>query len=191
MENVKVISNKTNKTNTKIKNDKDILDITENINLENITIRKILSLDIKLNNIFNSLIEKNTNSINPISIKYKFSYEFDNGFIEYKRTLISYDDKKDKLLRQIYWRIYQSTLYLDDSNPKCYYIVGIEDNGIPSKLELEELNQSLIILKKSIKNTDIRLSYMYLFNELYKSYLLVVKLTIDDSDDNIIFNIFE
>ena len=146
--------------------------------------RKIIKLDIKLNNIFeNNDIDK----INPIHIKYKFSYEFDYGYIEYKRTLKSYRNKKDKLLRQIYWRMYESILFNNTTNPKCYYIIGLEDNGCSSNLNINELSDSLNIIKESINNTDIILSYIYLFNDLNKSYLLVIKLYIEHSN----FNFFE
>ncbi len=149
-------------------------DSDENINYINVSKRKILGLDKKLNIIFNSNREIN----NPTSIKYKFSYEYDYGFIEYKRTLSTYSGKIKKLLRQIYWRMYQSSIYFENCDPKCYYLIGLEDNGFPSNINLEELDESLKIIKKSIENTDIKLEYLYLNNELYKSYILVIKLSI-------------
>ncbi len=78
--------------------------------------------------------------------------------------------------------MFQSTYYPDNTCPRCYYIIGLEDNGCPSKISIEELNKSLDIIKESIKNTDIKIAYLYLYNELYKSYLLVVKLDIDTNE---------
>ena len=47
--------------------------------------------------------------------------ENDNGFIEYKRTLCSYDDKTSKLKNQIYWRMSEGMKY--NSTNSCFYLI--------------------------------------------------------------------
>ncbi len=160
--------------------------------------RKIIQLDKKFNQIldtYNNTCNNTYNNTcsntieNAFKIKYHFGFEYDDGFIEYKRTLSSYVNKKEKLLRQIYWRISESVIHTNNKYPFCYYIIGLEDNGKTSNQSKLEFDLSLQIILDSIINTNIKNKYMYLFNELNKSYILVVKLWIEDNNFN--FNYFE
>ncbi len=151
--------------------------------------RKILRLDKKLTEIFELYEGEKINSYSkPYYIKYKFPFEYENGFIEYKRTLSTYFNKKDKLLRQILWRMSESILYSCIKIPTCYYIIGLEDDGKTSNISREELDKSLEILQCSISDTKIKYNYVYLFNELNKSSVLVIKLWLEEITN---FNYFE
>ncbi len=155
--------------------------------------RKIIKLGNKFEYLFNFNINY-TNQLdieNLIKIKYKFCEEYDEGFIEYKRTLSTYSDKKGKLLRQIYWRLHENytgvfnnltNTNTDENKLKCYYVIGLEDDGTPSNLTLTELDQSLNIILNTIANTNINKSYLYLFNEINKSYLLLIKFELELDD---------
>ncbi len=162
----------------------DLLD--KNNDKYNNYLRKIIKLGNKFEYLFDYNVNKN-NIENPIKIKYKFCKEYELGFIEYKRTLSTYSDKKSKLLRQIYWRLHEN--YTNESNTnesnidlnklKCYYVIGLEDDGSSSNLTLSELDKSLNIILQTISDTNINKSYLYLFNEINKSYLLLIKLELD------------
>ncbi len=150
---------------------------------KNNNLRKIIKLENKFEYLFDYNVNINKNNIeNPIKIKYKFCKEYELGFIEYKRTLSTYSDKKGKLLRQIYWRLHEN--YTNESNIdldklKCYYVIGLEDDGSSSNLTSSELDKSLNIILETISKTNINKSYLYLFNEINKSYLLLIKLELD------------
>lgn len=151
--------------------------------------RIILRLDKKISDIFNnSESESNEFSLgsilNPFIIKYKFSFEIEYGFIEYKRTLSSYVNKKDKLLRQILWRISESLFFDEIKKPTCYYLIGLEDDGNTSNLCIGELKNSLQIIVDSIIDTKLKYKFVYLFNQLNKSYILVIKIWIDEDINN-------
>lgn len=156
------------------------------------SIRKILRLDKKINEILD-IIEKskcfNNSLSNPFIIKYKFSTEYEFGFIEYKRTLSSYLTKKYKLLRQILWRLSESVVFSQIKKPTCYYIIGLEDNGDTSYQNNEEFEKSLKIILDSIIDTNIKYKLVYLYNELNKSNLLIIKFWIEEELNN--FNYFE
>jgi hypothetical protein len=130
---------------------------------------------------------------NPIIFNYNFDKEIDYGFIEYKRTLIYYNNKKSKLLRQIYWRmsefsvaqqynkidkIYKNYQKLNSNinHDLCYYIIGLENSGIYSNINTNELYNSLDIIKKTIYNTNINCNYIFLFNKEYNAHILLVEL---------------
>lgn len=139
---------------------------------------------ISFNNFINDY-EKNGESMiseiglidNPIIFNYEFGKEIDYGFIEYKRTLIHHNFKKSKLLRQIYWRISESSSY---SLNLCYYIIGLENSGIYSNIDTNELYNSLNIIKKTIYNTNINCEYIFLFDKNHNSKILIVKLYIEN-----------
>ena len=116
---------------------------------------------------------------NPIIFNNNFSKEIDYGFIEYKRTLINYDIKKSKLLRQIYWRISEGCNFY--SVNLCYYIIGLENSGKYSNIDTSELYNSLVIIKKTICNTSINCEYIFLFNQNYNSHILLVKFYIENT----------
>lgn len=179
---------------------------------QDILIRRVSKLYKKLELLFENYT--NNDIINPINIKYKFCEEYENGFIEYKRNLVSYNKKKDKLLRQLYWRLHESIIYEPVFNQfiinenilrknifdntfnnvndninfklKCYYIIGLEDDGENGKQSFQDLYDSLKIMNETISNTNIKLIYLYLINEIDKSNLLVVKFELEN-DDNYYF----
>ena len=115
---------------------------------------------------------------NPIILNHTFNKEFDYGFIEYKRTLIYHNFKKIKLLRQIYWRISEGYNYY--SLNLCYYIIGLENSGIYSSIDTNELYNSLDIIKKTIYNTNINCEYIFLFNKEKNAHILLVKLFMEN-----------
>ncbi len=172
------------------------LDKINKIKEEENELRRILKLNNKLEYLFGQEQIINVN-LNPINIKYKFCKENDNGFIEYKRTLSTYNNKKGKLLRQIYWRIHE--YFIEQSNNiddkfsntlKCFYVIGLEDDGTPSNMSLQELNDSLQIIVESIQNTNINIKYLYLFNEIDKCYLLLVKFELELNNIDFDFDFF-
>ncbi len=144
---------------------------------------KINKLSSILDNLFVSnnsfLIKSNdTNNINDIQyviFNHIYEKEFERGNIEYKRSLESYDlnDKTNKLIRQIHWRIYEGVVNTDKEC--CYYIIGIEDSGRPSFLTKKELLDSLYFIQKSISDTEITYSYLYVKNTLLDFEYIIVK----------------
>lgn len=180
------------------------------INNHNNLIRRMSKLYKKLELLFENY--SNNDISNPINIKYKFCEEHENGLIEYKRNLITYNKKRDKLLRQIYWRLHESITHepllndyilnenivrknifentfnnvnFDDNYTlKCYYIIGLEDDGKTGKQTLQNLYESLNIIYETISNTNIKLIYLYLINEIDKSNLLVVKFELQHHENN-------
>ena len=114
----------------------DSIDINKMFELHYI-FSNILENEIK-NEIFNELSEEN-----------------DYGFIEYKRNLLSYENKLTKLKTQIYWRISQGLTY--NSQSSCYYLLGLENNGkILNPISEFELSKSIEILNNSLKNSNIK-----------------------------------
>lgn len=102
-------------------------------------INKMIELHYKLTKIFENIHTNIFNTILPI--------ENDNGFIEYKRNLLSCKNKLSKSKTQIYWRMLEGLTY--NSSNSCYYIIGIEDDGnIIKEISDNEINKSLIIIKK-------------------------------------------
>jgi hypothetical protein len=120
-----------------------------------------------------------SNTLKPIKFNYNFKKELANGFIEYKRTLTSYmsTNKADKLIRQIYWRIYEGLV--TDNVSLCYYIIGIEDSGKPSYLNDDELINSVNFVLLNVKDSEIKCSYLYLLNTETNYKFAVVKFWID------------
>ena len=143
LNNNKLLNINDNKINVNI-NNYNINENNDNINYNNININDNITLNNFLKNLF--LIYEENHIDNPININYYFNKENYYGNIEYKRTLISYNNKTNKLLRQILWRISENkSVYLN----KCYIIIGIEDNGSYSNTTSEELNNSLTIIKNT------------------------------------------
>ena len=54
-------------------------------------------------------------------------------------------------------------------------------------MSLQELNDSLQIIIDVIQNTEINIKYLYLFNEIDKSYLLLVKCELEQNNINFDF----
>jgi len=113
--------------------------------------------------------------LNPIEFNCDFKKELANGFIEYKRTLTSYSTvgKIDKLIRQIYWRIYEGLV--TDNISLCYYIIGIEDSGKPSFLNDKELVESINFISLNIQESEIKFENLYLINTILNYKFAVVK----------------
>lgn len=156
-----------------------------NYNLEE---NKSNKLTIELNEIkkLSENIEKifsdNSNTKIPI-FNWDFKKEYSNGNIEYKRTLSTYKNKMEKLLRQIYWRIYEGII--TENKKKCYYIIGIEDSGIPSKTTLKELEISIEIIKETIINTELNYDYLYLKNTIHDYKFIIIKIWLNNDDKKI------
>ena len=156
----------------------------DNNNNDNILIQleeiKKLSID------FEKLFLNNTsnNLLTSIIFNYNFKKEYANGFIEYKRTLSSYKNSKiDKLIKQIYWRIYEGLV--TENIKLCYYIIGLEDSGLPSNLSKEELEKSINIILNTIPNTELNCSYLYLHNSIQNYNFIVVKIWLDNDNQKI------
>ena len=170
------------KTNTQ----KNTLNSFDNLLIFSNEYIKINELSNVLNELFlsnESLIIKsnyqnNTESNNNISyaiFNHIYDKEFERGNIEYKRSLESYyqNDKTNKLIRQIYWRMYEGIVNTDKEC--CYYIIGIEDSGHPSFLSQKELFNSLYYMLKCIKNTEIIYSYLFVKNTILEYDYIIVK----------------
>ena len=115
------------------------------------------------------------NILEPIEFNYTFKKELAHGFIEYKRTLATYNtnSKIDKLIRQIYWRIYEGLV--TDNTSLCYYMIGVEDSGEPSYLNDSELTKSINFISSNLLETDISFKYKFLINSETKYKFAVVK----------------
>jgi len=136
-------------------------------------------LSIEINNLFLNNLSSNS-FLTLVNFNYNFKKENPKGFIEYKRTISSYANAKiDKLIRQIYWRIYEGLI---TTNTKlCYYIIGLEDSGIPSYLSKEELEKSMNIILIIQKNTGLKLSYLFLHNDIQNYDFVIIKFLLDDN----------
>lgn len=132
-------------------------------------IDKMFDIHYKLSEIFES--ENNILNI-------ELPVESDNGFIEYKRNLSSYESKLFKLKTQIYWRMSEGLRF--NSSSHCYYIVGIEDNGnILEQITEDEMTKTLTIVKNCIDKSNIKSVYK---NIIYKNNpLLIFKFWKDDT----------
>lgn len=139
----------------------------------------------QLSLIFYRLFDSNlpNTTLNPVLIDYKFNKENANGLIEYKRTLLSYSNKNDKLLRQIYWRIYEGLV--TENTKMCYYIIGLDDSGISANISEKELAESLDILNLTIQNTELKSTYLYVKNIFDNSLILIIRLWLDNTDNRI------
>lgn len=153
-----IFSDEFNKIN-QLSNKLDNLFLTNKSNVKTNIPNDISTNDyIKGQIIFNNIYEK----------------EFERGNIEYKRSLESYNfnDKTNKLIRQIYWRIYEGVVNIDKEC--CYYIVGIEDSGQPSFLTPNELINSLHFISKCIDKSDISYSYLFVKNNILNYDYMVI-----------------
>lgn len=114
-------------------------------------------------------------NIPKVIFNYVYEKEIERGNIEYKRTLETYNenDKTNKLIRQIYWRIYEGVVSVDKEC--CYYIVGIEDSGNPSFLTTEEIFNSLNFISITMSETELNYSYLLVENTTLENTYLIVK----------------
>lgn len=162
-------------------------------------LNEIKKLSIRINKLF-----ENNHQIglkffsNPTVFNWEFKKEYYNGFIEYKRTLSTYTDdgKIDKLIRQIYWRIYEG-ITMNNIN-YCYYIIGLEDSGSPSYVSIDELEKSILIIDKAITSTstdmctntdtdtrtdtELKFSYLCMCNTNLNYNFVVVKIMLDKNN---------
>ena len=128
----------------------------------NIDINKMFEIHYQLSELFENTL-KNT-------INVHLPNENDYGFIEYKRNLASYKNKLPKLKTQIYWRLSEGITY--NSQNTCYYILGIEDNGlITNPINQDEITNSLNIINKSIEKSNIKYIYKKI---IYQEHTLVI-----------------
>lgn len=134
------------------------------LDVNNLDINKMFEIHYKLTELFENSENKILNLELPV--------ENDNGFIEYKRNLLSYENKLSKLKTQIYWRMSESITY--NSTSSCYYIIGIEDDGtIIKEITNDELYKSLNIIYKCTEYSDIKYDYREIIYK--KSKLLIIK----------------
>ena len=136
-------------------------------------------IDIKMmNEILDNIILKNTNIL-----EYNLYKEDDLGNIEYKRSIITYNNfiKINKLMRQILWRISEGFKILNKK--VCYYLIGIEDNGLSSNLTDIEIEKNKIIINNIIKNSNINC----IIKEIkYKNNnILLIKFWLKNNDSSI------
>lgn len=181
--------NYNNKTTNTIQ-DNNILPLTnefDNILIFQDEYHKMNILSNKIEELF--LFSKSyikTNNINELEnifqviFNYNYEKEIERGNIEYKRTLVSYDEnnKTNKLISQIYWRIYEGLVSINKEY--CYYIIGIEDSGLPSFLTKKEIFNSLCFISKTLLNTDLNYSYLIVKNTLLNYDYIIVKFYMED-----------
>lgn len=131
---------------------------------DNKSIINMFTIHYKLEEYFKKKIKfKNFNMINSNEINLNcFPEENNLGFIEYKRTLSTYQLKINKLRTQIYWRISEGLIY--NLQSMCYFIIGLDDNGnFPQKnINFVELEESKKIIENTINNTCIFMEHMYI-----------------------------
>lgn len=181
IENISNITNQTNveKNNIQLENSfNDLLIFSDEFD-------KINILSNKIENLFEtSKSYINTHKINTVDelknipkvvFNYIYEKEIERGNIEYKRTLETYNEneKTNKLIRQIYWRMYEGVVSVDKEC--CYYIVGIEDSGSPSFLTENEIFNSLNFISNTISETDLNYSYLLVQNTILGNIYLIVK----------------
>jgi hypothetical protein len=131
---------------------------------DNLNINQMFEIHYNLMGLFENL--ENT------TLNIDLPEENDFGFIEYKRNLNTYKLKYSKLKTQIYWRMSEGLTY--NSQSSCYYIIGIEDNGIIThSISQEEILNTLEIINKCINNSDIK--YMHRTVTYKNNQLLIIK----------------
>jgi elongation factor 1-alpha len=80
--------------------------------------------------------------------KIKFDIEYDYGNIEYKLKLCGLNNERiEELVTQMKFR-------LDEGNGECFYEIGVEDNGNPLGISMEELEMSVEALQKIVSKLD-------------------------------------
>jgi hypothetical protein len=144
-------------------------------------------VDFSINNIINlyNNLEKLFIEDKIYNLYIEFPQEYYHGFIEYKRTLATYDNKIDKLRTQILWRLSEGLIH--NQKELCYYIIGLEDNGkFPLlNIELTELEMSRKMIEQCIVNTQISMDYRYLSIEKENKIILIVRMWCTDESNHI------
>lgn len=166
----------------------NLIDFTDELYKINLLSNKIEELFliydefVKLSS-FNDINE--FNNYPKFDFNYIFDREIERGNIEYKRSLESYNEnnKSIKLIRQIYWRIYEGIVSINKE--LCYYIIGIEDSGLPSFLTNLEIFNSINFVSKTIENTDLNYSFLIFKNTKFNYNYVIFKFnpSISDSID--------
>lgn len=96
----------------------------------------------------------------------EFEPEQDEGYIEYKRTLVGCNDNRvEKYATQMYWRITENT-----RNQATYYI-GIDDDGAIMGLSNDEIIECIV--KFTTITTKINASIMYVKIICIKNMLIL------------------
>lgn len=172
-----------NNDNYNNENINNLLDFTDELN-------KMNELSNELDKLFSSQeniigkdnLDDNLDIFSQIIFNYKYDKELERGNIEYKRTLETYDenDKTVKLIRQIYWRIYEGIV--SSNKEYCYYIIGIEDSGHPSFLKKSELFKSLNFISKSVLDTNLTFSCILVKNTMLNYDYFIVKFWTTDTE---------
>lgn len=190
-ENISNLTNPTNSTNPEKKN----IPISNSLNDLLVFTNEFTKIN-ELSNILDDLFLKNKNFVltnistnydqinyedSQIIFNHKYEQEFERGNIEYKRTLETYtqNDKSNKLIRQIHWRIYEGVVCIDSEC--CYYIIGIEDSGNPSFLTKNELLNSLCFISKCLDGAEISYSYLFVKNTILNYEYVIVKFLPNES----------
>jgi hypothetical protein len=163
----------------------DLLIFSDEFDKINILSKKIEELFLLSKSYLNTKVINTINeleNINEVIFNYVYEKEIERGNIEYKRSLESYNknDKTNKLIRQIYWRIYEGVVSIDKEC--CYYIIGIEDSGSPSFLTKNEIFNSLYFICETLSNTELNYSYLLVKNTLLNYEYLIVKFWPNISD---------
>jgi len=157
------------------------------------SINNIINLHNKIELIFNQ--NKQIYYLDKISdLNIEFPPEYYHGFIEYKRTLSTYEHKIDKLRTQILWRLSEGLIH--NQKEMCYYIVGIDDDGSYPLLNIgiTELEKSKKNIEQCINNMRISMDYRYLSIEKEKEkenkIILIIRMwkTNESNHINIISN---
>ena len=131
---------------------------------DNLDINKMFEIHYKLTELFENSVNSKLDTYLP--------EENDFGFIEYKRTLCTYKQKLSKLKTQIYWRLSEGLIY--NAQNTCYYIVGIEDDGvIKHPMNDDEIINTLDIVNKCTINSDIKYIYKQIIYQ--DNPLLIIK----------------
>jgi hypothetical protein len=109
---------------------------------------------------------------NICDLKLVLPEENDYGFIEYKRSFLSYENKLSKLKTQIYWRMSQGLRY--NSQSSCYYLLGLENDGtIIKEISNLDFSKSIEILKKCIFESNIKFFSKKVF--MKDKYFILIK----------------
>lgn len=156
----------------------NLLNFTDKFDKINILSNKIEELFTSSNVMTDTSTMNNVNDIDEsqyVIFNYLFDKEIEIGNIEYKRSLESYNEneKMGKLIRQIHWRIYEGIVSVNKEC--CYYIIGIEDSGLPSFLTKAEIFNSIRFISECILETELKYSYLFVKNTLLNYDFLIVK----------------
>jgi GTPase len=76
-----------------------------------------------------------------------------------------------------------------DDVAKCYYIIGIEDSGVPSFLDDNELINSINFISQNLaKDKDLKFKYIYMHNNKLNYKFVIVKFWLNKEKNIEYFN---